>query len=373
MNFEQQQKNKYEELYVLLEEKEKFGKVDLVQKFKLCAQFGIFRHAISAEYGGHDDTFLNLCEAYENLGSSTGDNGLVLALNAHVWGVIFPMVSFGTKEQQKKYLDGLMIGTYVGAQAMTEPDAGSDVAAMKTYAKKVEGGYIINGHKKYITNAPIANLVVVYARSGDDFSAYLVNTEDKGVKVSSLDMDGFYSSAIGEVVLEDCFVTDECMLGKPGAGMSILKKTLELERAFIFAGIIGYMKNNFATIISRMNERKSHNKSLIKNQIIRHKIAELALSLETMRLWVYKCAKMKDDGERIHLASSYVKLCASELYLKYTLELTQMFGAAGLEKCFGVSQAVLDALAGRLMSGSSEIQKDIISALIGSGKKFLLI
>ena len=372
MSFEQQ-KYEYAGLCALLTNEKAATKENLAERIKMCAHAGVLKHAISREHGGHGDTFVSLCETYERLGEKLLDNGLILALNAHTWGTIFPLIAFGTDEQRAEYLEKLLNGHYIGAQAMTEPDIGSDVSSMKTYAKKVDGGYVLNGRKKYITNAPIADLIVVYARDGENFSAYLVRSTDSGVKTAGLNMDGFCSSAIGEVILEDCFVQDSNMLGKNGAGMSILQKTLELERAFIFPGIVGAMKKHFEIVISRTHERKSRDKSLIKNQAVSHKIAEMSLMLETIRLWVYKCAKMKDENHKINLVSSYVKLCASEFCLKYYLDVVQIFGAAGLDGHYRFSQSVLDALAGRLMSGTSEIQKNIISALIGSGRRFLPI
>ena len=368
-----QQKYIYEELCEALANEAKPMKENLAQRLRLCARAGVLRHAIPKEHGGYGDTFVNLCEIHEELGGIILDNSLLLSLNAHIWGAIFPIINFGSIEQQSEYLEILLNGSYIGAQAMTEPDVGSDVASMKTMVEKVDGGYIINGHKKYITNAPIADLIVVYARDGDGFSAYLVSPMDKGVRAFNLNMDGFFSSAIGEVILKDCFIPESRILGKTGSGMSILQKTLELERAFIFSGIVGVMKKHFEIIVSRTHRRKSHDKPLIKNQAISHKIAEMSLMLETIRLWVYKCAKMKDENQRIGLASSYVKLCASEFCLKYYLDIVQAFGALGLDEPYKLSQLVLDALAGRLMSGSSEIQKNIISSLIGSGKRFLPI
>jgi alkylation response protein AidB-like acyl-CoA dehydrogenase len=364
-------KNSYTDLYKNIAKELSLAKDNLSDKIQICGSAGLLRHALPVEHGGYDDTFEDMCLIHEELGYQTKDSGLIVSLNAQLWSCIFPLLSYGTQEQQKEYLEPLLMGRLIAAQAITEPENGSDVAAMKTTSNMTTDGYILNGSKKYITNVTIADLIVVYARDEDDYSAFLVKPSDKGVSFLRLDLDGFSSSDIGEIHLDNCFVPASRLLGQRKFGLSILQYALELERAFIFSGIVGVMKNHMDVVKAHVMKKKSNNKSLIKNQAISHKLAEMSLLIETMRLWIYNAARMATQNQRLNLVSSYTKLYVSEAYLQYYLHAVQILGAAGLGEPHRLSQSVLDALAGRLMSGTSEIQKNIISALTGISNSFL--
>lgn len=363
--------NTYGELYNYLIFKTVPEKSDLFKRMQACGKEGFFRHGIPEKMGGRGDSFVSMCLVHEELGSYSMDSGLIISLNAHIWSSIFPLIKYGTEEQKKEYLENILSGKIISAQAITEPNFGSDIASMQTMVKQNKNEYVLNGHKKYITNVPIANLIVVYARDGDGYTAFLVKPSDIGFTQKSLNLDGYRSSEIGEIILSDCSVPRTRILGKRFHGMSILKGALELERAFIFSGILGIMKSHLKTISSHAHKRKSNNKPLIRNQAISHKIAEMNLLIETIGLWIYKCARIKDQNQQLTLASSYSKLYASEACLKFYLEAVQILGACGLEKPYKLSESVLDALSGRLLSGASEIQKNIIFALSGYGDNFL--
>lgn len=175
---------------------------------------------------------------------------------------------------------------------------------------------------------------------------------------------------MGDVILENCLIPHARQLGKTGAGNMMIQQALELERAFIFAGICGIMDWQLETVIKFSRERKVNGAHLGKNQAIGHKIAEMKLRLDTIRLWVSECARLKDNNKRITLASAQTKLFAAEAFLQSSLDAVHILGSNGLMKDNPMAKLVSDALASRLFSGSSEIQKNIIAALLGTGEGY---
>ena len=337
-------------------------------RFLACAASGLLRHAVAAQYGGLGDSFQALTEAHAALGRCTRDPGLLLAINAHLWGVVFPLLRFGSAQQQQEWLPGLLGGEHIGGHAITEPQAGSDIQAMATTAVAANDGYRLQGHKRYITNAPLADVLVVYAKEagGTSLSAFMVRRDDPGVEFSNrIGIKGCATATIGDVVLSGCEIPAARLLGKPGAGAIMIQLALEHERAFVFAGTTGVMQWQLQRVIEYARTRSAGNGTLAGVQAVSHRIAAMQLRLETTRLWIRECAQLLDDGKRITLASAQAKLYASEAFLQSSLDAAHLLGASGLEG--ELPGLVHDAMAGRLLSGSSEIQKNIIAAMLGLG------
>lgn len=339
-------------------------------RFKACADKGLLRHALPETYGGYEDSFFDLVKAHERLGLHTQDPGLVLAINAHLWGAVFPLLKFGTPAQKDEWLPALLSAAAIGGHAITEPQAGSDVSGIEATAVKSDDEYILNGHKRYITNTPIADLLVIYAKVSDaaGMSAFLVRSDDLGVDFQAAPtVKGCATAAMGDVVLTDCRLHKDRLLGKPGAGATMIQIAMGLERAFIFAGFTGVMEWQLDHVIKSVRMRKSGSGTLAEVQSVAHKIAEMKVRLDTSRLWLNRCAELLENGKRITLASAQTKLYASEAFLQSSLDAAHLLGAAGLEDQLPIQ--VQDAMAGRLLSGSTEIQKNIIAALLGVGAK----
>ena len=338
-------------------------------RFLACAASGLLCHAVNTQYGGLGDSFQALSEAHAELGLRTRDPGLLLAINAHLWGVVFPLLRFGTEQQKQEWLPGLLGGELIGGHAITEPQAGSDINALVTTAVTVNGGYRLQGNKRYITNVPLADVLVVYARDeGTSYlSAFMVKREDQGVEFRSSGsaVKGCATAAMGDVVLSGCDIPAERLLGKQGAGTVMIQLALERERAFIFAGMTGVMHWQLQHVIKYVRSRPVGNGYLADVQAVTHRIADMQLRLETARLWIHQCARLLDDGKRITLASAQAKLYASEAFLQSSLDAAHIMGACGMEG--ELPGLVHDAMAGRLLSGSSEIQKNIIAAMLGLG------
>lgn len=336
------------------------------KRLTICARAGFFRHAISQERGGLGDSFSDLAQAHEALGLHTRDPGLLLAINAHLWGAIFAIQRFGTDAQKQEWMPLLLDGSVLSGHAITEPQAGSDIHAMEMTYQETESGFVLNGHKRFITNTPLAGMMVVYARQdkGRKISAFIVKADDDGADFQNgPGVSGCATAAMGDIILTRCAIPTLRSLGKPGAGGTMIQLALELERAFIFAGIAGVMQWQLQQVVEYVRGRKSGDGRLAQHQAISHKTAEMKLRLDTTRLWIQQCASLLDSGKRITVASAETKLYASEAFLQSSLDAVHILGASGLMGA--LPGLVSDAMAGRLMSGSSEIQKNIIAAMLG--------
>jgi alkylation response protein AidB-like acyl-CoA dehydrogenase len=247
-------------------------------KISLSAKHGFLMHAIPKQVGGYGNKFIDLYNAHRVLGYETQDTSLILSLNAHIWGTLFPILMFGNEQQKDTFFKDLLTGKAIGGHAITEPTAGSDSASILSTAVPTQKGYILNGHKKYITNSPISDLIIVYAKIEKALSAFIVLKEDIGIKFSSTcNVSCFPESPIGEIILENCLIPNDRLLGRIGIGTTIIQKALELERSFLFAGILGVMQWQLEQVISYSRSRVINKKLLRDYKNISHKIAEISL------------------------------------------------------------------------------------------------
>ena len=343
----------------------------ILARFRAVAELGVLRHALPERCGGFGDNFQNLRQTHRRLGAASRDPGLMLMVNAHLWGSVFPVWLYGDAAQRQQFLPKLLAGAWLGGHAITEPGCGSDVQAMASRAEQAGAGFRLNGEKRYITNVPLADWLVVYAKLDGRISAFLVARDDPGCRFSRAGaLDACLGSATGSVVLEHCRLDATRLLGKAGAGAQMIQKALEYERAFIFAGLAGIMEWQLAEVVRHSRERRSGGVHLGRHQAIGHRIADMKLRLDTVDLWLKECARLCDAGQRLALASAQTKLYAAEAFLQSSLDAVQILGAAGLEAGGAMAGLVRDALAGRLFSGSSETQKNLIAALLGTGEAY---
>lgn len=344
---------------------------EIRRRLRIAAELGVLRHALPEQFGGKGGGFAALVETHRRLGAACRDTGLMLAINAHLWGSVFPILLYGDDGQKRRFLPPLLDGQWLGGHAITEPGCGSDVQAMTSRAETSGDGYILNGEKRYITNVPLADWLVVYAKLNDRITAFLVSRDDAGCRFSGESaVDACLGSTTGGVILQDCRLDADRLLGKAGAGAQMIQKALEYERAFVFAGIAGIMAWQLDEVIRHSRERRSGGVHLGKHQAIGHRIADMKLRLDTVELWLGECARLCDQGQRITLASAQTKLYAAEAFLQSSLDAVQIFGAAGLESGNAMAALVRDAMAGRLFSGSSEVQKNLIAGLLGTGDAY---
>jgi alkylation response protein AidB-like acyl-CoA dehydrogenase len=336
-----------------------------------CARFGIQGLPIPKEYGGTGADIFTTVLMMEGLGYACRDNGLIFSLNAQMWSLEIPLLEFGTPEQKRRYLPGLVSGDLIGVHAMTEPDSGSDAFALRTRATREGGVYVLNGSKLYITNGPIADVVLVFATSspGSGFagvSAFLVVKGTPGFAVGrNLEKMGLRTSPMGEIILTDCKVPVENMLGKAGSGMSIFNSSMEWERSCILASAVGAMQRQLEACVKYAQTRRQFGQPIGKFQSVSNKIADMYLRLEAARLLVYKVAWLKQRGRSALAEAAAAKVFTSEAFVQSSLDAIQIHGALGYMSDTEVERDLRDSVASTIYSGTSEIQRLIIAKSLG--------
>ena len=307
----------------------------------------------------------------EGLGYGCRDNGLIFSLNAQMWSVELPVLKLGTPEQQRAYLPGFASGDLIGAYAVTEAGSGSDAFSMRTRAEHHGDHYIINGSKLYITNAPVADVILVFAtaKPGSGLSgasAFLVEKGTPGFSVSrSTDKMGLRTSPLGEVVLNNCEVPEENRLGKEGAGMAIFNSSMEWERSCILASAVGSMQRQLETCVDYARTREQFGQPIGKFQSISNKVADMYLRLEAARLLIYRVAWLKQQDKPALAEAAAAKIFTSEAWIRSSLDAIQIHGAYGYMTDSEIERDLRDSVAGTIYSGTSEIQRVIIASVLG--------
>jgi alkylation response protein AidB-like acyl-CoA dehydrogenase len=353
-----------------LAEHEEAGEFPL-EAWQACARFGIQGLPVPVELGGGGSDILTTVLVMEGLGYGCHDNGLIFSLNAQMWSIELPLVKFGTSAQQEAYLPGLVSGDLIGVHAMTEPDSGSDAFSMRTRAERQGDHYLLNGTKLYITNAPVADVVLVFAADPGrpkpaNISAFLIDKGTPGFTVSrSMEKMGLRTSPMGEVVLDGCLVPAGQRLGAEGAGMAIFNSSMGWERSCILASALGAMQRQLETCVGYARERKQFGQAIGKFQSVAGKVADMYLRLEAARLLVYQAAWLAQQGKRAVAEAAAAKLFTSEAWVQSSLDAIQIHGAYGYMKEAGIERDLRDAVAGTIYSGTSEIQRVILARMLG--------
>jgi len=339
--------------------------------WKKCANFGVQGLPIPEEYGGAGADILTTILTMEGLGYGCRDAGLLFAINAQIWAVQHPILTFGTEEQKRRYLPGLCDGSSIGAHGMTEPGSGSDAFSLTTRATRTDGGYVLNGSKTFVTNAPLADMAVVFATSDPKLgqwgvSAFIVEKDTPGFSVgASIEKMGLRTSTMGELVFQDCLVPEENRLGPEGAGASIFGNSMEWERASILATNVGVMQRQLEECVAYATERKQFGQEIGKFQSVSNRIADMAVRLEASRLLLYKVAWLNSVGEPAGLDAAIAKLFLSESFVASSLDAVRIHGGYGYTSEVGVERDLRDAIGGTLYSGTSDIQRVIIANWLG--------
>jgi alkylation response protein AidB-like acyl-CoA dehydrogenase len=341
------------------------------ENWQKCADFGLLGLPFPETYGGSNNDILSTVLAMEGLGYACRDNGLIFALNAQMWSVQLPILDFGSDAQKQKYLAALCGGRMIGAHGMTEAGSGSDAYSLKTRAERVDGGYLINGSKMFVTNAPTCDVAVVFAtvdpgKGRWGISAFLVDKGTPGFSVGRpMDKMGLRTAPLGELVFQDCFIPAENRLGREGAGVSIFANSMEWERSCILAGQIGAMERQLEQSVRYARERKQFGQPIGRFQSVGNRIAEMKVRLETARLVLYKVAWLRKTGKAASMESAIAKLYLSENFVGSSLDAIGIHGGFGYMTEAQVERDLRDAIGGTIYSGTSDIQRTIIARLLG--------
>ena len=336
-----------------------------------CAEFGIQGLPAPEEYGGGGQDALSTMLAMEALGYACPDQGLLFSIHAHMWAVQTPIVAFGTDEQKERYLPRLVSGEWVAAHGMSEPGSGTDAFSLRTRAELKGDHYILNGSKTFVTNAPEADLMLVFAttdraRKMWGITAFLIERGTKGLTIGApIGKMGLRTSPMAELFLEDCEVPLENRLGRVGQGSAIFNHSMGWERSCILATSVGAMERQLETCIRYATERRQFEKSIGSFQLIASKIADMKVRLETSRLLLYRAASSQASGGMTALDAAIAKLYISESAVQSALDAIQIHGGYGYTKEYQVERDLRDAIGGRLYSGTSEIQRLLIARNLG--------
>jgi alkylation response protein AidB-like acyl-CoA dehydrogenase len=339
--------------------------------WRACAAFGIQGLPVPAELGGAGADILTTALVMEALGYGCRDNGLLFSLNAQLWSVELPLVTFGTPAQQQAYLPGLVSGDLIGGHAMTEPESGSDALSMRTRAERRGDHYLLNGTKQFITNAPVADVLLVYAavqgRPGmAGLSAFLVDAATPGLMVSGgVEKMGLRTSPTGEVALTDCLVPVQNRLGPEGAAMAIFNSSMEWERSCLFASSVGAMRRQLDACVAYARTREQFGQPIGKFQAVAGKLADMYVRLEAARLLIYHVAWLKQQGRSAPAEAAAAKLFTSEAWVRSSQDAIQAHGGLGYLKEAGIERDLRDAMASTIYSGTSEIQRVVLARMLG--------
>ncbi len=339
--------------------------------WKRLAELGIQGLPVSPEHGGGGADTLTIIAALEALGYGCTDNGLLFSLNAHMWACQHPISRFGTDEQKQRYLPPMCDGSLIGAHAMSEPESGSDAFALRTTATKVDGGWVLKGAKTFASNAPVAGVFIVFATNnpGRGFMglcAFVVDAATAGLEVSAPTAKmGLRTSPMGDVFLDDCFVPETALLGKPGGGMAIFSSAMEIERSLILACSVGTMERELERSVRYAKERTQFGQPIGKFQAVANRLVGMKLRLETARLLLYRLGWLHDEGGPTGLAAALTKLHLSESFVASSLDAVQVHGGSGYTEALEVERMLRDAIGSRLYSGTSDIQMNLVARHLG--------
>jgi alkylation response protein AidB-like acyl-CoA dehydrogenase len=336
-----------------------------------CGDFGIQGLPVPAEYGGIGADPLTTVGALEQLGRACHDNGLLFSINAHLWAVVMPLLSAGSEDQKRRFLPGLSNGRLIGANAISEPNSGSDSFGLTTTAVRRGDGYILNGSKTWVTNGPVADLWLVYAtvdrsKGAQGITAFLVEKGAPGLVIGRrIEKLGLRTSPMAEVFFDDCEVPAENLLGIEGGGSVVFTRSMTWERGCILASEVGSMQRILDTCIAYAQIRKQGGQPIGKFQHVAGKIVDIKLRVETARQLLYHGAWVRSRGKAGFLEAAMVKLYLSDCWVKTCEDAIQIHGAYGYTVECGLERDLRDALGSRIYSGTSEIQKNLIAGLLG--------
>jgi len=327
-------------------------------------ELGVLGITVAEEYGGTGLGYLAHCVAMEEI--SRGSAAVGLSYGAHSNLCVNQIHRNGTKEQKQRYLPKLVSGEHVGALAMSEPNSGSDVVSMRTRADRRGDRYVLNGTKMWITNGPVAETFVIYAKTDPTagargMTAFLVEKSFKGFsQAQKLDKLGMRGSDTSELVFEDCEVPEENVLGAVGNGVNVLMSGLDYERVVLAAGPLGIMQSCMDVVVPYVHDRKQFGRPIGQFQIMQAKLADMYVTMNAAKAYVYAVAKACDDGRTTREDAAGAILYAAERATWMALEAIQCLGGNGYINEFPTGRLLRDAKLYEIGAGTSEIRRMLI-------------
>ncbi|WP_321339841.1 isovaleryl-CoA dehydrogenase [Breoghania sp.] len=327
-------------------------------------ELGLHGITVEEEWGGAGLGYLEHCVAMEEVSRASASIGL--SYGAHSNLCVNQMRRWGNDDQKTRYLGKLISGEHLGALAMSEPGAGSDVVSMKLKAEKKGDRYVLSGSKMWITNGPQADTLIVYAKTDPDagprgMTAFIIEKDFAGFSVAQkLDKLGMRGSETGELVFQDCEVPEENVLGAVGKGVNILMSGLDYERAVLAAGSIGIMQAAMDVVIPYVHEREQFGQAIGTFQLVQGKLADMYVTMNASRAYVYAVAQACDRGETTREDAAGAILYAAENATKVALDAIQLLGGNGYINEYPTGRLLRDAKLYEIGAGTSEIRRMLI-------------
>jgi acyl-CoA dehydrogenase len=337
------------------------------QVFERLAALGYIGLKFPARYGGDDDVVADAVFVEEL--AWCGSGGLAAGIGAHSGIALPPIARFGTEEQKQRFLVPGIRGEKIAALAITEPDAGSDVASIRTHARKVDGGYVVNGSKTFITGGVRADVLVTAVRTtpegGHHGMSFLIIERGPGIASTPLQKLGWHASDTAQISFDDVFVPDENLLGEENAGFYLIMANFQWERLLMALGAVGAMQVSFEKTLEFARHRHAFGKPIGKHQAIRHKLAEIAVTIEAGRDVTYAALRRYVAGEDAVQEVTIAKLATQRSAFEVIDACLQIHGGAGYMKEYGIERAARDARLGPIGGGTDEIMKEILGRALG--------
>ncbi|MDA7429490.1 acyl-CoA/acyl-ACP dehydrogenase [Primorskyibacter aestuariivivens] len=342
------------------------------ERWKALVEAGLTGVVTSEDFGGLDLSVQELTELLETLGYICEDAGLGFSLATHLCSTCLPIEKFGSDALKADLLPQLVEAAQVGAHAITEPDSGSDAFAMKTEAVRDGDDYILNGEKCYISNAPVADICVVYARTHPTkgalggFSAFAVDCDSPGFTIGKKRSKmGLRTAPMADLYFNNVRVPVSRLIGREGQGFAILDYVMRWEILCVFAIQVGEMRRQLERSVTYAKERKQFGAPIASYQAISHRIADMHMRLQSARSWLSRMVRAMDGGGQASLEIASAKLAISEAHVANSIDAITLHGGSGYMSETGIESHLRNAMGGLIYSGSSDIQKNRIAAMLG--------
>lgn len=338
--------------------------------FGRCAELGLLGLKYEERYGGQGGGYLHDAVFAEEL-ARCGSGGVGAAIGGHVNIATPPIWKFGTEDQKQRFLVPAIRGEKIGALAITEPDAGSDVAGIKTYASRVDGGWVVNGSKTFITNGVRADFAVTAVKTTKEgghhgMSFFVLEKDMEGYSVSrKLEKLGWQASDTAELAFQDVFVPEENLLGELDKGFYLIMANFQWERLGMALGAVGKMEYLLERALQYVNERSAFGRPIGQFQVTRHKIAEIAVRLEVSRALTYNALRLFVFGHDALRETTMSKLLTQRNCVQTADDVVQIFGGNGYMREYEVERSLRDARLGPIGGGSDEIMREILGRQLG--------
>jgi acyl-CoA dehydrogenase len=336
--------------------------------FERCAELGYLGLKFEEEYGGQGGGYVADAVFVEEL-ARAGSGGLSAGIGAHASIAMPPIWKFGTEDQKQRYLVPGIRAEKIGALGITEPDAGSDVAGIKTMARRVDGGYVVNGSKMFITNGVRFDFLVTAVKTtqegGHHGISFLIVEKGEGVDAQPIEKMGWHASDTGLISFDDVFVPEENLLGEENQGFYLIMANFQWERLLMALGSVGGMQAMFEKTLAYAKERTAFGRPIGNFQAIRHKFAEMATRIEAGRDITYHALRLFVDGIDAVREVTMAKLATQRTAFEVADECLQIHGGAGYMVEYDIERAARDARLGPIGGGTDEIMKEILGKSFG--------